>query len=330
MGAPGYMLFNLYTLLFSCGCVLMGFIDRLREDIGVLKRRRNAIILAHNYMPPEVQDIADYVGDSLELAKKALETSADVIVFAGVSFMADIAAILNPDKIVLHPEPCSRCVLADMLTKDHVMRAREEYPGAPLVLYINSPTELKVYADHIVTSSSASKLVSKLDNETILFGPDRNLADHVARETGKEVVAVPPHGNCPVHQYLLGEYHVRRALEEHPGAKLIVHPETPSSVRGMADYIGSTSQMLKAIGSIEASEYLIGTEEGLVYRARKLYPDKKIYPVNPQAICIDMKKINLLNIRCSLENLKPRVEIDPVVARRVREVMEESLRIIGG
>ncbi len=300
----------------------------MKKEIEELKRKRNAVILAHNYQLPEVQDVADFLGDSLGLARAATETDADVIVFAGVSFMAEMAAVLNPDKIVLHPEPTARCPLADMLTREDMKRSREKYPGAPLVLYVNSPTELKAEADYVATSASAAKLISKLEEDTVLFGPDENLACYVSEVTGKHVVPVPRGGHCPVHKFLLCKYYVERAVRKWPGAKLLVHPEVPPDVRRMADFVGSTSQMLKAVGGLEGEEFIIGTEEGLVYRAKRMYPDKKVYPANPLAVCVDMKKITLLNIRQSLESMKPRVEVDPKIARRVREILEVSFSMV--
>ncbi|MCD6278572.1 MAG: quinolinate synthase NadA [Desulfurococcales archaeon] len=305
-----------------------GSVSRLRSEIEALKKKRNAVILAHNYQVPEVQDVADFVGDSLELAKKALEVDADVIVFAGVRFMAETAAILNPDKTVLHPDPTAGCPLADFLSADDVRRAREEHPNTPLVLYINSGTEAKALADYIVTSSSASKLVSKLSTDKVLFGPDKNLAGYVAEVTGKEVIPVPRHGHCPVHEYLIDEVHLELAKSEHPGATVLVHPEVRAEVRRMADFVGSTSQMLRAVGTLQGKEFILGTEEGLSYRARVLYPDKKVYPLNPKAVCVNMKKITLLKIVDSLNRMKPKVVVEPALASRVREVLEESLKII--
>jgi quinolinate synthase len=298
------------------------------EEIRRLAERRRAVILAHNYQLPEVQDVADFVGDSLELARKAMSIDADVIVLAGVRFMAEIAAVLNPDKIVLHPEPAAGCPLADFATPRVLRAYRERYPRAPLVIYVNSTVEAKAEADYIVTSASAAKLVSKLDADTILFAPDRNLADHVAMVTGKNIVPVPAGGHCPVHEYLLDEYYVRRAREQHPRAYLLAHPETPRPVRLMADYVGSTSQMLRRIGEVEAEEYIVATEEGLVHRARRLYPGKKIYPANPNAICIDMKKITPLKILRALQELKPRVKVDERISSRVREILERSLQMV--
>ncbi|WP_228546762.1 quinolinate synthase NadA [Hyperthermus butylicus] len=303
---------------------LEAILERIRE----LKEKRRAVILAHNYQLPEIQDIADFVGDSLELARKAMEVDADVIVMAAVNFMAEVAAILNPDKIVLHPDPRATCPLANHARLELLRRYREKYPGAPLVIYINSYAVAKAYADYIVTSASAVKLVGKLGEDTILFAPDRNLADHVAMATGKNVVAVPAGGICPVHEFLLDEYYVRKVREQYPRGYLMVHPETPRPVRLMADYVGSTSQMLRRIGEVEAEVYIIGTEEGLVHRARRLYPDKKIVPANPRAVCINMKKITPLKILYSLETLKPRVVVPEPIARRVREILERSLEMV--
>lgn len=306
----------------------MGYVAELRERVEESKRRRRAVILAHNYELPEVQDVADFVGDSLELARRAMSVDADVVVFAGVYFMAEVAAILNPDKVVLIPNPAAGCPLADFLTPEVIRRYRERYPGAPLVVYINSYARAKYYADYIVTSASAVKLVSKLDDDVILFGPDRNLASFVAERTGKRVIPVPEGGHCPVHEYLLSEYYVLKALREHPGAKLLLHPEAPPEARRHAHFVGSTSQMLKAIGELGGDEFLIGTEEGLAYRARKLYPGKRVYPVNPRAVCIDMKKNTLLHIARALEAMKPAVRVDPEIAGRVREVLEASLSMV--
>ncbi len=301
------------------------------RKIEELKKAKRAVILAHNYQIPEVQDIADHVGDSLELAIKAIECDADIIVFAGVSFMAEMAAVLNPDKVVLHPEPDARCPLADFLPPSMVREYRSRYPKAPIVLYVNSLLESKIHADYVVTSAAACRLVSKLEDEVIMFGPDKNLANYVEEVTGKEIITIPPYGHCPVHEYSLSIYYVNKALElyESENPVLIVHPEVPKDVRRLTKYVGSTSQMLKMISEIgENRTILIGTEEGLTYRARRLYPDRKIVPVNPQAVCIDMKKINLLSILRSLERLKYRVHVDPDKARRAREIIEISIELM--
>ena len=303
-------------------------INDVIERIRVLKQRRRAYIIAHNYQKPEVQDVADFVGDSLEMAKKALEADADVIVVAGVSFMAEVAAILNPDKVVLHPDPTAGCPLADFLTPSMIREARSRYPNRPVVLYINTYVDSKVLADYIVTSSSAPKLISRLGHDEVIFGPDKNLADHVSELVSKKIIPLPPNGCCPVHEYLISEYHLLDAVSRYPNAKILVHPETPRSVRKRADFVGSTSQMLKAVGKMPYREFLLGTEEGLAYRARKLYPEKIVCPLNPKAICTNMKKITLLKILKSLEELKPKVNIDRRTSERVREIMSTSMEMI--
>jgi len=302
-------------------------VDSLIKRISELKKRRNAIILAHNYQLPEVQDVADFVGDSLELARKAMEVSADVIVFCGVSFMAEMAAVLNPDKIVLHPNPCAGCPLAEFLSPQAVREFRSAVPTAPVVLYVNSLASAKAEADYIVTSSSAAKLISMLEDDEIVFGPDKNLADHVAQATGKRIIVAPPYGHCPVHEHLLNRYYVERALSKYPKATLIAHPETPRDVRSIAKYVGSTSQMLKAIPKFNG-KVLLATEEGLAYRAKKMYPERDVEPANPLAVCIDMKKITLIHVARSLELLKHRVAVESSIARKVREVLERSLDLI--
>jgi len=304
------------------------YVDRLKEEVRDLCEKRRAVILAHNYQSPEVQDVADYVGDSLELARKAVNVDADVIVFAGVSFMAEVAAILNEDKIILHPVKEASCPLADFLDIETIKEYKKKYPGAPLVLYVNSYAEAKMYADYIATSASALKLISKLDADTILFGPDKNLASYVTKRSNKKIIPIPPHSYCYVHEHLISRYHVEKAKDEKPTAKLLVHPEVPPENHEIADFIGSTSQMLKAIGKLDGSEFLLGTEEALSYRAKNLYPDKEIFPVNPGAICIDMKKINLLNIKKNLETLKPKIFIEKKMNEKVRSILERSLEMI--
>lgn len=260
----------------------MGYVAELRERVEESKRRRRAVILAHNYELPEVQDVADFVGDSLELARRAMSVDADVVVLAGVYFMAEVAAILNPDKVVLIPNPAAGCPLADFLTPEVIRRYRERYPGAPLVVYINSYARAKYYADYIVTSASAVKLVSKLDDDVILFGPDRNLASFVAERTGKRVIPVPEGGHCPVHEYLLSEYYVLKALREHPGAKLLLHPEAPPEARRHAHFVGSTSQMLKAIGELGGRRVPHRNRGGPRLQGEEAVPRQEGVPREPQ------------------------------------------------
>lgn len=303
-------------------------VERLKLEVEDLREKRKAVILAHNYQPPEVQDVADFVGDSLELAIRAVDVDAEVIVFAGVSFMAEVAAILNEDKTILHPVREAGCPLADFLDVETVKRFREKYRDAPLVLYVNSSADTKMYADYIVTSASAHKLISKLDDDTILFGPDKNLASYVEKRTDKKIIPIPSDGYCYVHEQLISRRHIERARDEHPNARLLVHPEVSPEAQELADHIGSTSQMLRAVGRLKGDEFLLGTEEGHTYRAKTLYPSKEIYPVNPEAVCIDMKKITMENIKKSLETLKPKVIIEKKINEKVKEVLDRSLRLI--
>ncbi len=302
------------------------YVESLISEIRKLKGRRKAFILAHNYQIPEVQDVADFVGDSLEMAIKATEVDADVLVVMGVKFMAEIAKVLNPDRIVIHPEPFATCTLAEYADIESLERMKERYPRAPLVMYVNSSLEAKAISDYVVTSASAAKLVAKLEDDVILFGPDKNLAYFVKKITGKDVVPTPPWGICPVHEFGVSPYFVKKGREK--GCKIFVHPESPPESQELADFVGSTSQMVKAIGRIEGKCYLLGTEEGLVYRARKEYPDKDIRALNERAVCWYMKSLHLLNLKESLEKLKPKVELDPNLAKRVREIVERSIEMV--
>jgi len=265
-------------------------LEILSREVKNLREKREAVILAHNYQAPEVQDVADYIGDSLELARMAVEADAKVLVFDGVSFMAEVAAILNEDKIILHPVKEAGCPLADFLDVKIVKSFKNKFRDAPLVLYVNSSADTKMYADYIVTSASALKLISKLDADTILFGPDKNLASYVANRTDKNIIPIPSDGYCYVHEKLISRKHIEKAKDKNPGARILVHPEVSPEAQELADYIGSTSQMLREIGNFKGDKFLIGTEEGHTYRTKKLYPEKKIYPVNPEAVCVDMKK----------------------------------------
>jgi len=302
--------------------------EELARRIREKAREKGATILAHNYQRPEVQDVADFVGDSLELSIKAMETDAKIIVFAGVDFMVEQAAILNPGKTVLTPEPSSICPMAWQLDPTIVEEYRKKHPGAPLVVYVNSFAEVKSIADYVVTSSSASKLVSKLDSEKILFGPDRNLASYVAETTGKEVIAVPLNSYCPVHIGITKEK-VMAVKEKIPDAKVLVHPECPVETRRIADFVGSTSQIIRAAGEMNAKRFIIGTENGVVHRINKLYPGKEAYPVSEDTICPNMKKINLEKVYRSLVLNEVVVRVDEKIAEKARMVLERSLSLLG-
>lgn len=297
---------------------------KLIEEILKLKDEKNAIILAHNYQLPEIQDIADFLGDSLELARKAVDVDADVIVFAGVDFMAETAKILNPTKKVLLPARRATCVMANMLKVKHILEAKEKYPDAPVVLYVNTTAETKAYADVTVTSANAAKIVEKLDADTIIFGPDNNLAYYVAKRTGKKIIPIPEGGHCYVHTKFNVE-DVERARKLHPNAKLMVHPECNPEVQERADLIVSTGGMVR--NACQHDEWVVFTEKEMVYRLQKLYPDKKFYPAKEEAFCIGMKSITLKHIYESLRDEKYEIKVPKKIAEKAKKAIERMLEM---
>lgn len=296
------------------------------ERIEKLKEKKQAIILAHNYQRPEVQDIADFVGDSLELARKAMETTAELIIFCGVDFMAETVAILNPDKKVLIPDVCAICPMAQQLTHETLLAAKRKHPEAEVVLYVNTRAESKVYADCICTSANAREIVQALNASTILFGPDRNLAYYVQKSTTKQIIPVPEHGNCPSHHQIAFDDLVN-AKAAHPRAKVIVHPECIPEVQDKADYIASTSGMVKICRELEEKEFVIGTEIGLLHRLRKEAPGKKFYPLSTTAVCPQMKMPTLEKIEAALEQEEPKVVLSPDIMEKARKPIERMLAL---
>lgn len=298
------------------------------NEVMRLKKELNAIILAHNYQPPEVQDVADFVGDSLELSLKALEVNVKIIIFAGVDFMAEQAAILNDEAVVLHPEPEAGCPMARMITVEDVEKAKKLYPEAPVIMYVNSPAIVKAKADYIVTSANALKLIEKLQADTVIFGPDKHLAEYAAEKTGKRVIAIPQDGHCPVH-VKFSAVEARELLRIYQGAEFIAHPECPREVRMLANFVGSTSQMIKHVASSSNRTFIVGTEIGMIYRMMKCNSDKVFIPASTNAICGDMKKITLERIlRCMMERSHV-VSVDRSVALRVRRAIENTFISIG-
>lgn len=300
----------------------------LASKVAKLKKELGVVILAHNYQPPDVQDVADFVGDSLELSIKALESKAKVIVFAGVDFMAEQAAILNDDAIVLHPDPSARCPMAQMVTVEDIRRARKLYPGTPVVIYVNSPAEVKAEADYVVTSANAVGLIGSLPSDTVIFGPDTHLARFVAEKTGKYVIPVPYEGHCPVHTKL-DTKSISELMRIYSGACFIAHPECPKEVRNLAHFVGSTSQMIKYVRSSGNRVFIVGTEVGIIYRMMKENPDKIFVPASTEAICEDMKKITLYKVWRSLNEGIYRVSVDRGIATKVRRVIENTFSVLG-
>ncbi|WP_406660982.1 quinolinate synthase NadA [Methanolobus sp. ZRKC3] len=298
--------------------------ESLKEKILQLKKERNAVILAHNYQIEEVQDIADFTGDSLELARKAANQSADVIVFCGVDFMAETAAILSPEKTVLLPAPDANCPMAEMITAGELRVLKERFPDAAVVCYVNTTAEVKAESDICCTSSNAVKVVESLDADQIIFVPDKNLGSYVARFTDKKVL--PWEGFCFVHDRITPE-DVNTARQLHPDAQVLVHPECRAEVVDMADHVFSTSGMIEHVCKSSNKEFIIGTEVGILHRMKKDCPDKLCYPLSSQAICTNMKRTDLQKVYNSLKSLTPRVTVPEDVADRARLAIQRMLDI---
>ncbi len=299
----------------------------LAAKIQQLKKEKKAVILAHNYQRPEIQEIADYVGDSIELSRKAmLEKDAERIVFCAVDFMAESAAILNPRKKVLLPTLGARCPMAQMLTTDEIERAKAQYPTAPVVLYVNTLAEAKARCDVCCTSANAVEVINSLDAKTVLFGPDRNLAEYVAEKTGKEIIPLPQWGFCPTHLLFQPE-DVTVLKLEHPEAVVMVHPECSGEMRKVADFIGSTSKMCTFAKNSPAKSFIVGTEEGILHRLRKENPDKQFFTAYEGAICPNMKLTTLDRLYASLNEEKYVVKIPEKVAEKARESLERMFQV---
>jgi quinolinate synthase len=294
------------------------------QAIEELKKRRNAVILAHNYQIGEVQDAADYTGDSLGLSQEAAKSEAAVIVFCGVHFMAETAAILSPRKIVLLPDPHAGCPMADMITASELREWKARYPGRKVVCYVNTTAEVKAESDVCCTSSNAVKVVNSIPDNEILFVPDKNLAAYVARQTNKKIIGWD--GYCYVHNQILAD-DVMAKKRRYPGAEVWVHPECRPEVIDLADRILSTGQMVKAARETAAKEILIGTEVGILHRLRKENPNPAFYPVKDLAVCSNMKKITLIKVLKSLEEMKFRIEVPQPISEKARGAIEKMIRI---
>ncbi|WP_202318838.1 quinolinate synthase NadA [Archaeoglobus neptunius] len=293
-------------------------------DIEGLKKQKNAVILSHNYQILPIQTIADSVGDSLELSMAARDVEADIIVFCGVDFMAETAAILNPNKKVLVPSTEARCPMAAQLNADMVRKAKEKY-NAPFVAYVNTHASVKAVADVCCTSANVARVVENIDSETVLLGPDANLAWYAAEKTGKEVIPVPEYGNCCVHQSFTVK-DVERARIEHPEAEIIVHPECRPEVQRFADFVGSTSQMIRYVAESGKNGIIIGTEIGLIERLVDEHPGKEIFPLRT-SVCSAMKKNTLDGVVKVLREENNVVRVDEKIAVRARKAIERMFEL---
>jgi len=286
----------------------------VRESIASLKRERDAVILAHNYQRPEVQDIADFAGDSLELARKARRSDARVVVFCGVHFMAETAALLSPEKIILLPDENAGCPMADMADASAVLEMKGEHPGAVVICYVNSTAAVKAVSDACCTSSNAANIVARVPRDReIIFVPDRYLGAQVMKVSRREMHLWP--GYCPVHNKLSADL-ISRGKEIHPGAVVMVHPECVEEVCDAADQVLSTGGMCSFAAGSDAAEFIVGTEPGLLHRLRKENPSKRFIPMLEEAVCPDMKLCTLEKIRDALDRLSPIIVVDESTAKR--------------
>lgn len=300
----------------------------LLDKIRLLKERHNAVILSHTYQRGEIQDLADFTGDSLGLSVQAAKTGADVIVFCGVRFMAETAHILSPEKTVLLPDLHAGCPMADMITAEALAEMKREYPDALVVCYVNSPVEVKALSDYCCTSSNAVQLVEQLPaDRRILFVPDQHLGKFVQERTGRELILWP--GYCPTHARITAA-DIERARREHPGALVMAHPECGPEVRALADELLSTGQMVRFAGRSEAREFIIATEEGILHTLRKEHPDKRFYPVTQRAICPNMKKITLEKVLWALEEMQYPVTAPEEVRIKAKRALDRMIEVLPG
>ena len=295
------------------------------KEIEELKQ--DCIVLSHNYQIPEIQDVADFIGDSLALCRAAQRVDKPYILFCGVDFMAESAAMLNPDKTVVMPDLEAHCPMAAQLPAKLVREAREEYPDAAVVLYINTRIEARAEADVICTSANAVNIVRAVPEKKVIFGPDANLAWHVQRHVReKKIIPIPERGHCITHLLFKPE-HVERARREHPKAEVLIHPECTPEVQLLADHICSTEQMVKRAGESAAREFVIGTEVGLIYRLQKEFPAKRFYPLNERAVCRTMKMNTWEKFLLQLRERRNVVRIDPKVAERALRSLQRMLEL---
>lgn len=296
------------------------------EKIKRLKRERNAVILAHNYQLGEIQDIADFTGDSLELSQKANQTDADVIIFCGVHFMAETASIICPDKKVILPDLNSGCLMADMITAEQLRQMKSEHPNAIVICYVNSTAEVKAESDICCTSANGPAIVARIPAEQeIIFVPDQHLGHYSASRANRSIITWQ--GYCPTHVRILPE-DIARLRKENPKAKVVVHPECPAEVIALADEVSSTSGILRYAARRDVQELIVGTEIGIIHRLRKENPGKKIIPISEQAICPDMKRITLGKVLRSLENLSPEVKVSEEIRVKAKRAVDRMLEVI--
>ncbi len=296
----------------------------LGDKILKLKKEKNAVILVHNYQLGELQEIADFIGDSLGLSQNAAQTDARVIVFCGVHFMAETASILCPDKTVLLPDVDAGCPMADMITAEQLREKKRELPGVPVVCYVNSSAEVKAESDICCTSANAIKVVASLEAKEILFVPDQYLGHYVSTKTSQKIILWP--GFCPPHARIQPE-DIIRLKQAYPQARVMVHPECTPAVIALADEVLSTSGMCRFAGETKAKEIIVGTEVGIIYRLKKENPAKLFIPISEQVICPHMKLINLEKVLWSLEEMSPEIKVPEATRLRAKAAVDKMLAI---
>ena len=300
--------------------------EQLIKKIKELKAERNAIILAHNYQPGEIQDIADFTDDSLALSVKAAATDADVIVFCGVKFMAETAAILSPGKTVLLPDKNAGCPMADMITGEQLRELKRKHPGALVVCYVNSSAQVKAESDYCCTSANAVEVVESLPKDSkIIFVPDQHLGRFVIEKTGREMILWP--GYCSTHAFIT-EDDIKKARDAHPGAIVMAHPECTEPVKAVSDKLLSTGQMLKFAKQSDAKKFIVATETGIIYTLKKENPGKEFFPATTRALCPNMKRITLDKVLWSLEDMHYKITVPADIAARAKKSLEKMVAIL--
>ena len=300
--------------------------EKLVKKIQQLKDRRKAVILAHNYQAGEIQDLADFTGDSLGLSIKASQTDAATIVFCGVLFMAETAAILSPEKTVLLPEKTAGCPMADMITAEQLRQLKQEHPDALVVCYVNSSAEVKAESDYCCTSANAVEVVNSLpENMQIIFVPDQHLGQFVADRTGRNLILWP--GYCTTHVVITAD-DIKAARAKYPDAIVMAHPECSEPVKALSDELLSTSQMLKLATQGTAKQYIIATETGIIHSLKKQNPDAEFIPAVNRAICPNMKKITLDKVVASLEEMQYEITVPEAISTRAKKALDRMVEIL--
>ena len=303
----------------------MQYRQSLKKKISQLKKEKNAVILVHNYQKPEIQDIADFLGDSFALAQAAVKTDADIIVLCGVDFMAEIASVLNPTKKVLLPVKEAGCPAADMITVKELRTKKKEYPDAAIVCYVNSSAAVKAESDVCCTSANAIEIVKSLPNKTIIFIPDKNLGLYVKSQVKNKQI-ITWRGICPTHVRVPLE-EILNTKKKYPNAEFLAHPECEANVLREANYIGGTGGMVKYVKKSKSKEFIIGTEEGLIYRLKRENPDKEFYSPGPHFICANMKLTTLGWVAHSLKMLVYEVKVPEEIAKRASKSLKRMLQV---